>query len=339
MASKGRARMRGEGSNVRAAVIGVSAIGAWAAARRAAASGLAASGLAALALAAAIAAAAPQSAHATPPIACPSEDPRCDAACARACATDDAACLAACGARLAAPEEAGAAPSVAAPPAAASRVQTANAEPLSPHILFLSTRDREPERALYYGYLLIGEGVSAARKAAVAEAVACRLKALPDLEAAAAVERLGLVSLPALREAGATQVSPAEVLDAYDFRRAAVWLRAAGVVAGERFDPDRAIVFVASSRARARQMDSVAMPGPDESGDPVIADASALSAAFAAAWAGSIIDGMERGAVRSRQEFQLVMEANSWITWATAPVTSLFRITPAHAAAAPAACP
>lgn len=295
----------------------------------------------------------------------------CQADCAQKCAEGDAACIAECRrgaclevyANCVAPEteaapspraaprmQAPSAPSSARPRTGATRERSlhsmepasaADAAPgaeLEGRVLFLASRQSEPE-AEYYGYLLIGENVSETRKSAVAAAIACRLEALPDAEAAAAVERLGLFSLPALRQAGATRVTAEQVLSAYDFERAARWLRAAGYATGESFHRNSAIVFVGSTLPRARQMDSVALPGAREGLDPVVADASGLSANFAAAWVGRIIDGLEAGEVRSRQDLQGWMEATSWLDWAGQPILNLFRVNEAQASNAPDACP
>lgn len=266
----------------------------------------------------------------------------CQSGCAATCMADAVDCLATCRRECEAglseclrDQEAGSAP---ARPDAADRVQRyeapAAAAPLSGglegRILFLTAAETEPEAA-FYGYLLIGADVDAERKNAVAEAVACRLSALPDAAAAAAIERLGLFNLPATRAAGRrTVVSPKDVLEAYDFDRAARWLRAAGYAAEQSFDPRTALVFVGSTAPRARQMDSVALPGARdaENPDPVIADGGALTARFAGAWIGQVIDGLEQGRVRSRQDMQNVMEAISWIEWVQEPFASLVRAAP-----------
>lgn len=227
-------------------------------------------------------------------------------------------------------------------PAASAAPTIAEAEAtrqdLNGRVLFLSSNLSEPS-AEYYGYLLIGKNVSDSRKRAVAEAIACRLEALPNAEAAAAVQRLGLMSLPSLRDAGASRVTADEVLAAYDFTRAARWLRAAGYATGQEFHPNSAIVFIGSRIQRARQMDGVALPGSRDRTDPVVADASGLSANFAAAWVGQIIDGLRAGNVRSRQELQVLMEASSWIDWASQPLRSLVSVAQASDAEAPEACP
>lgn len=210
--------------------------------------------------------------------------------------------------------------------------------PLAGRLFFLTPGQPEPE-AVYYGYLAIGADVSEARKNAVAEAIACRLQALPDAEAAAAIERLGLFTIPADRDAGSAQVSPARVAASYDYGRARRWLRAAGFAVEQRFDPADAIVFIASPSPRARAMDSVALAGTADPEALVVADASALSARYAAAWVGQIIDSFEGGAVSTRQELQGVMETISWIDWAQEPLVNLFRVAPAEAANPPEICP
>ena len=231
-------------------------------------------------------------------------------------------------------------PAAAAPP----RIQSLDAPEPSPDadltgkILFLPPEQQEPD-AEYYGYLLLGEGISDSRRLAVAEAIACRLEALPNAAAAAAVKRLGLFSLPARREAGTTRISAQDVLEAYDFERAAQWLSAASAAAGRSFDPGDAIVFVGSRSARALQMDAAKLPSSSDGLDPVIADASDLSATFAAAWVGQIVDGLESGRVSSRQELQSLMEATSWLDWANQPLLSLFEVGPKEGQSPPKACP
>lgn len=274
---------------------------------------------------------------------CAAGDERCVDACERGpCAETLQRCLAqargpAAAPRSVRPRALEAAPAeAAAPPPGAPRVQT-DVAPLNARIFFLRPGKAEPSAA-YYGYLIIGPKVAVDRKQAVAKALACRLQALPDAAAAAAVERLGLISLPARREAGATEVAPADVLEAYDFNRAGRWLRAAGFSVRQNFSDDDAVLFVASRFKRARQMDAVAL-APPVNEDPVIADASALTAPYLGAWAGKVIDGIEAGDVRSRQDLQLLMEANSWLEWAQTPIASLIRITPALASNAPPACP
>lgn len=316
----------------------------------------------------------PDGAAAQPQL-CRTEHAVCAASCQKSCEGREAGCFSACkgvcDARLSrcvdpavdgAP--AGEAPAAAAPaeryrrratqPAAPSpapapsnayeaaprsaRVQSLDAsEPLNSRIYFMPPGEQEPD-AEYYGYLLIGEKVPQARKNAVAKAIACSLEALPDAAAAAQIERLGLFSLPALRAAGATEVTPADVLAAYDFARAARWLRAAGYAAGTTFDPETALVFVASQSKRARQMDNVVLPGGG-AGDPVIADGSGLTGDFAAAWVAQLIRGLENRRVRSRQDLQQVMEVGSWLDWVGAPLFSLFTAAPAADAAPPPICP
>ena len=123
------------------------------------------------------------------------------------------------------------------------------AAPLEAKIHFLTPGSDEPV-ARYYGYFAdrrrgwIRFGARRSRGP-----IACRLEALPDAAAAADVDRLGLVSIPTLREAGATRVEPGMVLRAYDFRRAQRWLRAAGFAVGRDFNPASAVVFVGSRRA------------------------------------------------------------------------------------------
>lgn len=269
----------------------------------------------------------------------------CVAACRADCAPADVGCADACadsscgvlfqtcmsnigGSDGAVPE------AMAAPAPAVQSLEIGAAEPLVGRIHFLEPREAEPD-ALYYGYILVGSAVSPPRREALARAVACRLDALPTAADADEVDRLGLITVPALRPAGRREVTPEQVLAAYDLPRAQRWLRAAGFAAGQDFNPATAIVFVGSRTPRARQMDAVALPGPTEAEDPVIADASTLSARYVEAWAIRVIDGVEAGRVRSRQDLQALMEANSWIEWAATPVASLFRITPAQASAPP----
>ena len=233
--------------------------------------------------------------------------------------------------RSAAPSTAPAAPPP--PPSVQSYAETAApgaSGPLNARILFLPRGETEPD-ATFYGYIVIGPDVSPERKSAVAEGFACRLDALPDVAAAEGVSRLGLVMLPASRDAGAGATTPAAMLSAYDFPRAGRWLRAAAAAAAESFDPAEAVLFIGSNQPRSRQLDSVALPGPAPSAqdadalDPVIADASALSARYLSRWTSLVIDGVRDGAVASRQQMQGLMEAHSWLESVGGPLAAVLK--------------
>ncbi|MEL6318868.1 MAG: hypothetical protein AAFR16_14645, partial [Pseudomonadota bacterium] len=306
--------------------------------------------------------------------ACARERAACRAACA--CPTGDAAaaCLAACDQRCpelaacergealveeetAAPPPAvkrrGLAPAATAPtgqqmtPPAAPRVQALESAPalaaadraegrLDARILFLRRGEAEPA-ADFHGYILIGADVSAERKLAVAEGFACRLDTLPDAAAAAAVADLGLVLAPAREAAGGETTTPGAMIAAYDFPRAGRWLRAVERAVGETFDPATAVVFVGSKSARARQLDAVAMPGPGQLGDPVVADGSELSPRYLSRWTATLIDGVRDGRISSRQRLQGLMETHSWLERLGDPLAAVLRFREA-AASPPESC-
>lgn len=210
---------------------------------------------------------------------------------------------------------------------------------LEGRIFFLLRAEAEPP-ADYYGYILIGANVPADRKNAVAEGLACRLDVV-SAEAAAQMDALGLISIPATGLVAADVVAPDRLLQLYDFPRAERWLRAASFAADTPFDPDEAILFIGSASPRARQLDSVALPGDGlggAGGDPVIADASALSPRYLSRWTAEVIDGVRGGAVQSRQDMQTLMEAHSWLELIGDPLAAVMRIGPAEAAPTPAAC-
>lgn len=278
----------------------------------------------------------------------------CLADCAAICAGDEA-CLERCSARCmaaleacepaagAAPAEAQAAPPPPPAPAAPAvdpRVQTGAATaaasdtavaPLEARILFLPRGIEEPA-ARFYGYILIGDEVARDRKNAVAEGFACRIDALPDADAAAEVAALGLVVAPATRGAGAETTSPAAMLEAYDFPRAGAWLRAAAAAAEADFDLSDAVLFIGSRQPRARQLDSVALPGPGDLGDPVIADASLLSPRYLSRWTAEVIEGVKSGTIASRQDMQGLMEAHSAFERLGDPLAAWLQIGEAEAA-------
>lgn len=229
---------------------------------------------------------------------------------------------------------------VAAEAAPASRVmsldQPVEGGSLEGRIFFLKRAESEPD-ALFYGYLVIGPNVSEARKLAVIQGLACRLDVVTS-ETAASVERLGLVTIPALTDPQADVTSPQEMLSAYDFPRAERWMRAAGFSVEEEFDIDSAVLFIGSRIRRARQLDAVLLPGPDSQLDPVVADASALSPRYLERWTAEIVEGVRNGSIRSRQDLQTLMETHSWLETIGAPIASLLRIAPAQAAPPPASC-
>lgn len=261
--------------------------------------------------------------------------------CAAACADDD--CRAACNSN---PQCLDAALACIADAPAAAMPETGGAAsrslsldmalpggPLDARIYALTRGETEPD-ALFYGYLIVGPNVSDKRKSAVAKGFACRLDVISSEDAVTA-ERLGLVAIPARTSLDADVISPAEFLDAYDFPRAERWLRAVGFSVGEEFDIAESVLFVGSREARAAQFDAVALPVADDNGDPVIADASALSARYLERWTFDIIAAVREGRMQSRQDMQNIMEWHSFFETIGEPIAAVLRIGPAVASELP----
>ncbi|MCI4662868.1 MAG: hypothetical protein MRY63_13740 [Neomegalonema sp.] len=214
----------------------------------------------------------------------------------------------------------------------------ADTGPLNARIYLLRRNAPEP-RAEYYGYLIIGSKVSRERKRAVAEGIACRVDVAPTFEAAQNIANLGLIAVPAIANASEETIKPEKLLQAYDWKRAETWLAAAGISAGETFDLSEAVLFVGSRQARSQFMDQKLLAFPDPTtGDPVIADASALSPRYLQRWTDEIIAGVQSGRIQDRQSLQSVMEVHSWLEMAGAPLAAVMKISEAQASSAPASC-
>lgn len=269
--------------------------------------------------------------------ACARDARPCAAACAELCGGSEVCAACAADAACVAAEAACAADGDRVPlsgaPAPAPQIAGAVGTPsLAPRVLFLMGRFEPP--AAYYGYLAIGAEVDDARREAVARALGCAVETFGA--DAPAPDGLALIALPSLGPgpdpaAGDGATPPREILDLYDAVRGQRWLRAAGYALGERFDADRAVLFIGSRRPRAQQLDSVALAAVDPN-DPVFADASGLEPSGLEAWTASIIEGVRSGAVRSRQDYQAWMETYAWVEWASSPITGLFTVSRAFAA-------
>lgn len=231
-----------------------------------------------------------------------------------------------------------------APAPAPRRATTRSASPsthsasLEGRVYFLLRSEPEPRGAEFYGYLVIGPNVAADRKIAVMRGVGCRLDVAPTREAAEAIDKLGLVTLPSLRPASGTTTNPLEMINNYDTVRAERWVEAAETASGERFDSSQVILFIGSKQPRAAQLDTRSLPDPRRDSSMVIADASALDARYLSRWTHEVVSGVKSGEVASRQDMQSLMEYHSWITTLGSPLAAVMKIAPASAATPPASC-
>lgn len=221
--------------------------------------------------------------------------------------------------------------------AAPSSALTLGATPTSLQLFFLERDSREPRRRALYGYVLIGPGVTRARKDAVAAGLACRLEAAPDLEAAEEQDDTALIMVPATRNPGAAVVAPQLFLDVYDYPRARRWIgavaRSYDVAVGED-----SILFVASLQPLAAQFEAGAFDIPEGRVGPLVADASDLSARYLSRWTKEIADAISRGELRSRQEMQWLQSAHSWIEVIGGPFATFLKFATPAQAGAPVTC-
>ncbi|MBX2854261.1 MAG: hypothetical protein KTR21_04685 [Rhodobacteraceae bacterium] len=212
------------------------------------------------------------------------------------------------------------------PPAAVRSLTLDIATPADVRIYFLQRDEEEVRNSVFYGYMLIGAGVSAERKAAIARGLACRIDAAPSREAAEQIDLLALVSIPATRPAGAQVVKPDELLDAYDFPRANRWLEVAGDLVNEEFSDTKAVVFVGSRISRIDDFAAGRLQQPIGSSDPIIADASNLSPRYLERWAFEIIKSVKSGQLKGKQDMQRLMEIHSWIENVGTPFATFFKL-------------
>lgn len=194
--------------------------------------------------------------------------------------------------------------------------------------LYLVDRSmREPEAAVFYGYIAIGFQAAPERKAAVMRGLACRLEAVASAEAAEALPDLALFTAPVTEGLDAAVVSPGQLGAAYDFPRARLWLDAAGSVSPERFS-DSAILFIGSAAPRLADLDLGDLTQTPGAADPIIADASDLSARYLERWSFEMVQAVKSGAIRDRVGMQSVMEAHSWIEVVGEPLAAFFKLAP-----------
>lgn len=194
--------------------------------------------------------------------------------------------------------------------------------------LYLVDRSmREPEGAVFYGYIAIGFQAAPERKAAVMRGLACRLEAVASAEAAEALPDLALFTAPVTEGLDAPVVSPGQLGAAYDFPRARLWLDAAGSVSPERFS-DSAILFIGSAAPRLGELDLGTLTATPGAADPIIADASDLSARYLERWSFEMVQAVTSGAIRDRVGMQSVMEAHSWIEVVGEPLAAFFKLAP-----------
>lgn len=290
-------------------------------------------------------------------VVCKAQLDRCAQACD--CAKDDVACLIRCRRysrclqdfnsclERGAESRGGAleAPAPSPSPAPATRGRTA-ASPgthsmrLEGRVFFLQRAAREPSRAKYYGYLVIGPNVEPKRKIAVMRGIGCRLDVVENAEEADKIKNLGLVSVPSKKPASGTSTNPKEMIDNYDTVRAERWLEAAEDAADVYFDPAKAILFIGSTKRRATQLDRIELPDLDDDKTIVVADASDLDPRYLSRWTYEVVQGIKTGAVASRQDMQLLMEYHSWFNRLGSPLAAVLKLSPtsAQASTAPASC-
>ena len=222
------------------------------------------------------------------------------------------------------------APATAAPPppprGAARNLTLDIATPADVRIYFLQRDEEEVRNSVFYGYMLIGAGVSSDRKAAIARGLACRIDAAPSREEAEQIDLLALVSIPATRSASAQVISPQELLEAYDFPRASRWLDVAGKLVNEEFRDSKAVVFVGSRISRIDDFAAGRLQQPLGSSDPIIADASNLSPRYLERWAFEIIKSVKGGQLKNKQDMQRLMEIHSWIENVGTPFATFFKL-------------
>lgn len=206
--------------------------------------------------------------------------------------------------------------------------------------LFLLHRGADEPEVAYYAYLVYGVHVAEPRKRAIAEAIACRIRAI-GFEEAEGRDDLGLVVIPASRGRAPSEgdLTPLEFKDAYDTRVAERWLDAASEATGEDFDPWSAVLFIGSSKPLGEILGDRDLPADEAGSTYVIADASNLSPRYLRRWAFEVVDGVRQGEIKSRVDFQDVMEAHSWLEVFGSPIAAgLFKLAPSAQAAPATPC-
>ena len=216
-------------------------------------------------------------------------------------------------------------------------LQIAFDTPRDVRILPLVRGGREPNNAVFHGYMLIGPQVAADRKAAVMRALACEVDSVASAEEAEAIGEVGVMTVPS-REAPPTDrvLSPTDLLNLYDFPRARNWLAAANnMIGGEAFDPSAAVVFIGSTQQRGAQLDDDALTvSQSNASDPIIADASNLSRRYLERWTYEIVQNVRGGTLRDRASMQQLMEIHSWIEMIGGPFAQVMQLAePAQAEA------